>query len=215
VRLIRLLLAEDQTLVRQGLKGLLQLAPDMEVVAEACDGEEALDLIPKVKPDVVLLDIRMPKVDGLGVLRGLSGRGVLPPTLVLTTFDEDDLLFDALRAGAKGFLLKDVTLEQLTEAIRCLASGGSLIQPALTERTRRTQAHLPHAFEKHERPEPLTERERDVLRMLAGGYSNREIATALHMAEGTVKNHASSNFAKFGVRDRTRAVLRALELGLL
>lgn len=145
----------------------------------------------------------------------MSSASELTPTLVLTTFDEDDLLFEALRAGAKGFLLKDVTLEQLTEAIRCLAAGGSLIQPALTDRTRRSQARLPHTFESIHRPEPLTERERDVLRLLAGGYSNREIGTALGMAEGTVKNHASSIFAKLGVRDRTRAVLRALELGVL
>jgi len=211
---IRVLLAEDQTLVRQGLVSLLALAPDIEVVGEAADGQEALDLALKVKPDVLLLDIRMPKVDGLGVLNGLFALNALPPTLILTSFDDDELLFETLSRGARGYLLKDVSLDQLTGAIRTLAAGGDLFQPALTERTRR--AVLPHPrFEALQSPDRLTEKETAVLRFLAGGYSNREIGEALGITEGTTKNHLSSILSKLGVRDRTRAVLKALELGWL
>lgn len=212
--MIRVLLAEDQTLVRQGLVSLLALAPDIEVVGEAADGQEALDLALKVKPDVMLLDIRMPKVDGLGVLNGLFALNALPPTLILTSFDDDELLFETLSRGARGYLLKDVSLDQLTGAIRTLAAGGDLFQPALTERTRR--AALPQQrFEALQAPERLTEKETAVLRFLAGGYSNREIGEALGITEGTTKNHLSSILSKLGVRDRTRAVLKALELGWL
>jgi DNA-binding NarL/FixJ family response regulator len=212
---IRVLLAEDQTLVRQGLVSLLALAPEIEVVGQAADGQEALDLVLALKPDVLLLDIRMPKVDGLGVLKGLFALKALPPTLILTSFDDDELLFETLSRGAKGFLLKDVSLEQLTSTIRILAAGGDLYQPALTERTRRQSAIVPQRFEALQTPERLTEKETAVLRFLAGGYSNREIGDALGITEGTTKNHISSILSKFGVRDRTRAVLKALELGWL
>jgi len=212
---IRVCLVEDQTLVRKGIRSLLALAPGFEVVGEAEDGMAALELIPRLKPDVVLLDIRMPKVDGIGVLKGLRAGGSLPPTLILTTFDDDALLFEGLKAGARGFLLKDVDLDQLVTAIRTLASGGNLIQPALTERAVRSLGRREQPREELVPRERLTDREQEILRLLSGGYSNREIATALGLAEGTVKNHASSILAKLGVRDRTRAVLKALEIGYL
>jgi DNA-binding NarL/FixJ family response regulator len=211
--MIRVVLADDQTLVRQGIRSLLELASDIEVVGEAGDGEEALRLIPRARPDVVLLDVRMPKKTGLDVLRELGAAGALPPTLLLTTFDDDAVVIEAVRLGARGFLLKDVTLEQLTEAVRALARGESLIRPAVTERVLRGLQHVAHDFESLDPPDALTARERDVLRLMAGGYSNREIAEALGTAEGTVKNQASSILSKLGVRDRTRAVLKALELG--
>lgn len=212
---IHVCIVEDQTIVRQGLRSLLALTSDIAVSAEASDGNEALTVIPQTKPDVVLLDLRMPKLDGLGVLSTLGPRNLLPPTLVLTTFDDHELVLRAIRLGARGFLLKDVTLDQLSEAIRTLASGGTLIKPAVTERIVRGIDRLATDFESAPRPDALTDREREVLRMMAGGFSNREIASALGVAEGTVKNHISKVLSKLGVRDRTRAVLKGIELGLI
>jgi DNA-binding NarL/FixJ family response regulator len=212
---IRIVLVDDQTLVREGLKSLLAMVADFRVVAEADGGVAALELVPAERPDVVLLDLRMPDLDGLEVLRRLGESGALPPTLVLTTFDEDALLLEAVRRGARGFLLKDVTLERLAAAIRTVAAGGILLQPALTERILKAALAAGHDFESLAHPDPLTDRELDVLRLMTGGYSNREIADTLHVAEGTVKNHISNILSKLGVRDRTRAVLRGLEMGLV
>jgi DNA-binding NarL/FixJ family response regulator len=213
--LIRVVLVEDQMLVRLGIRSLLELTEDIRAAGEAADGEEALRVIEETKPDVVLLDMRMPKLDGVGVLRALGERGTFPPTLILTTFDDDELVFEGLRAGAKGFLLKDVSLERLTNAIRQLASGGSFIQPVVTERILRGLVQPQRNREPVAPGDRLTERETEVLRLMAGGYSNREIGAALRVGEGTVKNHISSILAKMGVRDRTRAVLKGLEAGYL
>ena len=210
---IRVFLVEDQTIVRQGLKSLLAYAGDLEVAGEAADGEAAIEAVAKAAPDVMLLDIRMPKKNGLEVLEALSSRGRLPPTLILTTFDDDALLFDALKAGARGFLLKDVTFERLTDAIREVARGGRLIQPGMTDRAIRSLAESPRTFEASEVPEPLTAREREVLRLFSAGLSNREIGEALGVVEGTVKNHVHNILQKLGVRDRNRAMLKAIELG--
>ena len=213
--MIRVCIVEDQTIVRQGLRSVLQLVPDIEVIAEAADGEEAVETIERVEPDVVLLDLRMPKLDGVGVLRRLRERGHLPRALVLTTFDDDTLLFDAVRAGAKGYMLKDVSLERLADAIRRVAAGETTIEPVMTERIFRSLERQRPEFEASELPEPLTERETNIVKLLAGGYSNREIADLLNITEGTVKNHISSLLSKLGVRDRTRAVLKAIDLGLI
>jgi len=210
---IRVFLVEDQTIVRQGLKSLLAYAGDLEVAGEAADGEAAIEAVAKAAPDVMLLDIRMPKKNGLEVLEALSSRGRLPPTLILTTFDDDALLLDALKAGARGFLLKDVTFERLTDAIREVAGGGRLIQPGMTDRAIRSLAESPRTFEASEVPEPLTAREREVLRLFSAGLSNREIGEALGVVEGTVKNHVHNILQKLGVRDRNRAMLKAIELG--
>jgi DNA-binding NarL/FixJ family response regulator len=212
---IRIVLVDDQTLVRQGIRSLLELAADIAIVAEAGDGDEALAAIAREKPDVVLLDVRMPKKNGLDVLRELKTKDAVPPVILLTTFDDDEALLSAVRAGAKGYLLKDVSLERLTDAIRAVAAGGTVIRPAVTERVLRGLDHMPRDFDALSPPEPLTKREIEVLRLMAGGYSNREIADALGTAEGTVKNHASSILSKLGVRDRTRAVLKAIELGYI
>ena len=213
--MIRVCLVEDQTIVREGLRALLKLIPDITVAAEASDGEEAIGVIEREKPDVVLLDLRMPRLDGVGLLRALRERGTLPPSLILTTFDDDAMLFEAVRAGAKGWLLKDVSLDRLTSAIRTLASGGTCIEPVITERIVRALDGSAVSFESADLPEPLTDREKTILRFLAGGYSNREISELLKISDGTVKNHISSVLAKLGVRDRTRAVLLAIDLGLI
>ncbi|MBK9062969.1 MAG: response regulator transcription factor [Acidobacteria bacterium] len=213
--MIRVVLVEDQTLVRQGLRSLLELTGEAEVVGEAATSDEALELIPAVRPDVVLLDMRLPGKSGLDVLRGLSTAGFLPPTLVLTTFDDDALLLEAVRAGARGYLLKDVTFEQLTDAIRRLARGETFLQPAVTRQATASLERFPAHTDGFETPEALTAREREALRLMAGGYSNREIASAMGLSEGTVKNHVSSVLLKLGVRDRTRAVLKGLAEGLI
>jgi DNA-binding NarL/FixJ family response regulator len=214
---IRVAIVDDQMLIRQGLRALLELVPELVVAAEASDGVEALDMLGRVPVDVVLVDVRMPRLDGLGVVRGLSARAAgghrVPSAIVLTTFDDDDVLLDMVRAGAKGWLLKDVSLGVLASAIHSVAAGGTMIRPQLTERVLRGLEGAPR--DRTAPASPLTARELEVLRLMAGGYSNREIADALGAAEGTVKNHASSILSKLGVRDRTRAVLTAIERGLI
>lgn len=211
--MIRVLIADDQMLIRQGIRTLLEMDRDVSVVGEATDGIETVDSVMSTPVDVLLLDIRMPGRDGIEVLRTLSARNALPPTLILTTFDDSDVVLDGIRAGARGFLLKDVSYQQLVAAIRAVAGGATVFQPAVTERLLR--AGSTRHIEAEARGEGLTAREAEVVGLMAAGYSNREIAQALGVAEGTVKNHVSSVLAKFGVRDRTRAVLKALETGQL
>jgi DNA-binding NarL/FixJ family response regulator len=213
--MIRVCVVDDQTLVRHGIRSLLELVNDIEVVAEATDGEDALGVIRDSHPDVVLLDVRMPRKSGLDVLQALKESNELPPTIILTTFDDQTVVLEGIRRGAKGFLLKDVSLDQLVNAIRTLAAGGTLIQPAITERIVKSVEHAANDFPSSEFPDPFTGREVEVLRLMTGGHSNREIAEALHVAEGTIKNHVSNILSKMGVRDRTRAVLKALEHGYL
>jgi DNA-binding NarL/FixJ family response regulator len=212
---MRVFLVEDQELVREGIRNLLALDRGIDVVGTASDGEEALSAIPKSGADVVLLDLRLPKVSGLEVLRRLGAAECLPPVIILTTFDDEAAVVEGLRAGARGYLLKDISLEELVDAIRTVASGGTAVRPVVSERVVRgleaTETGFPHL----DPPAPLTEREVDVLRLMTGGYSNREIARALNVAEGTVKNHVSSILSKLGVRDRTRAVLQAVKAGYL
>ena len=171
--MISVCLVDDQTLVRQGVRSLLDLAPDIRVVAECADGAQAVAEIPRVQPDVVLLDLRMPNMSGLEVLQALSARGVLPPTIILTTFDDDQLVLQGLKAGARGYLLKDVSLEQLVEAVRTVAAGGSLVAPMVTQRLMAGVARMQNQFTSLEQPDPLTERETEILRLLSGGYSNK------------------------------------------
>ncbi|HLZ83437.1 MAG TPA: response regulator transcription factor [Caulobacteraceae bacterium] len=203
--MIRVFLVDDQTLVRDGVRSLLSLLPDIEVVGEAADGVEALVLIPNAAPDVVLLDIRMPGLDGLSVLRQLAPSETAH-FIVLTTFDDADALFEGCRAGARGFLLKDVSLEQLATTIRAVVEGRTVLQPSITESLLRnlpTPGLAPA-------DEPLTEREREVVRLMAGGFSNREIGEMLGLSTGTVKNHVSRLLLKLDARDRTSAVLKAI-----
>lgn len=213
--MIRVLFAEDQTIVRRGIVALLALTSDIRVVGEAEDGLAAQALAARESFDVALLDIRMPGLSGIELVRLWSQEMRELPAVLLTTFDEDPLFLEAVQAGARGFLLKDVSVERLADVIRAVARGEMLLQPALTERTTRIIRELGNSFDRIESPQKLTPRERSILRLIAGGYSNREIADTLHMSEGAVKNHASSILLKLGARDRTRAVLRGIELGLL
>ena len=210
----RVVVVDDQTLVRAGIRTLLDIA-DVEVVGEADDGLAALDVIADTSPDVVLLDLRMPQYDGLWTLARLAETDHPPPVLVLTTFDEDTLVLDALRAGARGYMLKDVTVDQLTRAVGILADGGTFIAPSITDRMLRAIGQVPVRDDSVGPVQDLTDREGEVLRLMAEGYGNREISRVLFLAEGTVKNHVSTILLKLGARDRTNAVLRALHLGLL
>ncbi|PSL00232.1 LuxR family two component transcriptional regulator [Murinocardiopsis flavida] len=211
----RVVVVDDQTLVRHGIRSLLEIT-EVAVVGEADDGRAALNVIAATEPDVVLLDLRMPRFDGIWTLARLRERGIDVPVLVLTTFDDDTLVLDALRAGARGYLLKDVTLEQLTRAVHTLAEGGTLIAPSITDRLLRAIRSGPSPVGPDAPPvQSLTERELEVLRLVAAGYGNREISEALFLAEGTVKNHVSMILLRLGARDRTNAVLRALHEGLL
>ena len=212
---ISVCLVDDQTLVRQGIRSLLELSDDICVIAEAGDGMQAIERIPQARPDVVLLDMRMPGMTGLDVLNALAAKHALPPTIILTTFDDDQLVLAGLKAGARGYLLKDVSLEQLVDAVKVVAAGGSLVAPVVTQRLLSGLERMQNDFVSLERPDPLTDRETEILRLMAGGYSNKEIANSLNVAEGTVKNHVSNILSKLGVRDRTRAVLKAFEIGIV
>lgn len=213
--MIKVLLVDDQNLVRQGLQALLEIAAGIEVIGEAESGCKAIEMVAELQPDVMLLDMRMPNMSGLDVLHHLSEQQQLPPTIILTTFDDEELILAGVKAGAKGYLLKDVPLEELVDGIKQVADGKTIVRPQITERILKGVDGLKNKFISLERPEPLTNRETEILRLMAGGHSNKEIANSIFVAEGTVKNHVSNILSKLGVRDRTRAVLKALELGLI
>ena len=213
---IRLLLVDDQLLFREGLRTLLSLQPDFEVVGEAPNGQNALTQAAQLNPDVVLMDLRMPVLDGVAATRQLRVELPAVRVIMLTTFDDDEYIFDGLRAGALGYLLKDTPSEKLFEAIRAAARGESFLQPSIAAKVVAEFSRL--TAEKPKTPEliePLSEREIEILKRLANGASNKEIAGALFITEGTVKNYVTSILGKLGVRDRTQAALRARELGLM
>lgn len=214
---IRLMLVDDQRLMRDGLRTILELEPDLVVVAEAENGRQALEQYAAHQPEVVLMDIRMPEMDGVEATRQLVAGDSNALIIILTTFDDDQYVFEGLRAGALGYLLKDVSGEELAEAIRTVNSGGALIEPSVARKMVAEFARIaPVSKAQTERlVEPLTEREGEVLRLLAQGLTNREIAQRAHLAEGTVKNYVSAILNKIGARDRTQAALLAQELGLL
>jgi DNA-binding NarL/FixJ family response regulator len=211
---IDVLLADDQALVRDGFRALIDREPDLRVVAEAVDGVEAIAQTRRHRPAVVLMDIRMPTIDGLTATARVLALPEPPRVLVLTTFDRDDWVYEALRAGASGFLLKDVRGRQLTDGIRTVAAGEALLAPSVTRRL--IEQFVSRA---PERPPPslpdLTERERDVLRLLAGGLSNAEIAETLVIGHSTVKTHVNRLLTKLGLRDRAQAVVYAYESGFV
>ncbi|ARU55387.1 two-component system regulatory protein [Oleiphilus messinensis] len=211
--MIKVVLVEDQNLVREGIKGLLALREEIQVIGEAEDGEQGLDVLRDVQPDVVLLDIRMPKKDGVQMLHAMQSEGLTIPTLVLTTFDDHDLVLACLKAGAKGYLRKDVSLDELVSAIQTLSLGQDWVQPAVTSRIEGHKAAI--AYTDAQAVQSLTSIELQVLRLIAAGYSNQEIAEALSKSVGTVRNQVSFILAKLDVRDRTRAVLKAIDLGII
>ena len=212
--MIRVLVVDDQHLVRQGICSLLALSPSVQVVGEASHGDEALALLDQLDVDVMLLDLRMPVRDGLATLQALRAQASTLPVLILTTFDDDELVLASIEAGANGFLLKDVTLTSVIDAIEAVHRGERLHQPVSLNARDRLEP-LTEKARGNNLTEPLSDREREILRLLSGGYSNKEIARALDLAEGTVKNHVSAILGKLGVRDRTRAVLKAVELQLI
>ena len=219
---IRILIVDDQRLMREGLRTLLELESDLAIAAEAEDGLAALEQYEATRPAVVLMDIRMPRLDGVEATRRLCQRWPEARVIILTTFDDDAYVFDGLRAGALGYLLKDVSGHELAEAVRKVAAGGALIEPSVARKVLAEFARLaqpdrtgPDGPALDRLPEPLSEREQGILRLLAVGANNRQIANQLFLAEGTVKNYISTILAKLGVQDRTQAALRARELGLL
>jgi DNA-binding NarL/FixJ family response regulator len=216
--MISVLLVDDQTLVRSGIRGLLELSADIRVVAEADDAASAMQALQQRAYDIMLLDNRMPGETGVELLERMRTQCIAVPAIMLTTFDDDESLLRSLRAGAKGYLLKDISFERLCEAIRQVATGGTMFRPALSERVERSLANerLDHTETRPlEGLEHLTRREIEILALMAGGLSNREIADSLGTSEGTIKNHVSNVLAKLGVRDRVRAVLKAIDRGYL
>ena len=223
--MIKVLLVDDQTLIRQGIRLLLEIEPDIQVVGQAANGREALQHVETLHPDVVLMDVRMPEMDGVAATRLLSERFPEVKVIILTTFEDDETVFEGLKAGARGYLLKDISSEEMAQAVRKVAAGEALIQSRITRKVLAEFSRLAAASDRQPLPRqragiqtlpvPLTEREQEVLQALARGLSNREIADQLVITEGTVKNHVSSLIDKMGVRDRTQAVLKGQELGLI
>ena len=214
---LRVLLVDDQQLMREGLRTLLEMEKDIEIVGEAADGAEAVQAFERCTPDVVLMDIRMPKMDGVEATRRIRGKWPEARILMLTTFDEDELVFAAVRVGARGYLLKDLSGAELAAAVRDVAKGGAALQTGVARKVIDAFARQAQPGPGPERHlvEPLSGRERAVLGLLARGLSNKEIAEQLFLAEGTVKNHVSTILQKIDARDRTQAALKARELGLL
>ena len=213
--MIRVLVADDQALIRDSFRLILDLEPDIEVVGEAGDGREAVAQVRALQPDVVLMDVRMPVLDGLGATAELRRAGSSARVLILTTYDADEYLYDAMRAGACGFLLKDVRRGQLADAVRTVAAGDSLLHPALTRRLVERFVQGPPPGGRPTVLDALTEREVEVLRLVGRGLSNAEIAAELFVGEATVKTHLGHVFTKLGLRDRVQAVVTAYESGLI
>ncbi len=217
---IRILLVDDQSLFREGLRTILSVQSEFEVVGEAANGEEALQLAATFQPEVVLMDLRMPVLDGVAATRRLHQVQPLCRVIVLTTFDDDEYVFEGLRAGAIGYLLKDVDSAKLFEAIRAAARGDTFLQPSVAakvvaEFNRLSTQTAPTPARPQPLVEPLSERELEILRLVATGANNREISAALFITEGTVKNHLTNILGKLEVRDRTQAAFKARELGLI
>ena len=213
--MLKVLLVDDQKLIRDGIKSLLGLSGKVEVIAECADGSTVVQACRQYQPEVILLDLSMPLMNGVQTLAALQQAGINTPVLILTTFDEHELVLKSISLGARGFLLKDVSLDTLVDAISTLAGGGSWFAPNITERLLANVRAGNSDFSMPAQLEPLTDKELQILQLMAAGYSNKEIATALYKSEGTVKNQCSAILSKLGVRDRTRAVLLALELGLI
>jgi DNA-binding NarL/FixJ family response regulator len=213
---VRVIIADDQELVRTGFRAILGSEPDIEVVGEAGDGRQAIEVARQLLPDVVLMDIRMPVLDGLAATRSIvTGPDSKPRVLILTTFDLDEYVYEALRSGASGFMLKDNPADQLVTAIHVVAKGEALLAPSVTRRLISEFAHGQQPTTRPERLELLTDRESEVLKLVARGLSNAEISEVLYVAETTVRTHVGHILTKLGLRDRVQAVVLAYETGLI
>jgi DNA-binding NarL/FixJ family response regulator len=217
MKVIKILLVDDQPLFREGLRTLLSVHSDFDVIGEAGNGEEALRLVRSLRPSVVLMDLQMPVLDGVAATRRLHEEQPGCRVIVLTTFDDDEMVFDGLRAGAVGYFLKDAPSEKLAEAIRVAARGETFLQPSVAAKVVAEFARLSRKTTESSNSltEPLSERELEILRLIAKGASNREIAGTLFLAEGTVKNHVTNILGKLDVRDRTQAAIKAKDSGLI
>jgi DNA-binding NarL/FixJ family response regulator len=218
--MIKILLVDDQQLIRQGIQYLLETESDLKVVGHASTGIEAIRVAEEFKPDVILMDIRMPEMDGVQATREILKKNPGIGIIILTTFDDDEYIFEGLKAGARGYFLKDISSDEMAEAVRTVASGGALIQPSITRKvlsefSRLAANPISGKNSQHNLEEPLTDREMDVLITLSQGLSNKEISEKLFITEGTVKNHVSNIIAKLNVRDRTQAIIKAQEIGLI
>ena len=207
-KIMNVALIDDQQLVRQGIAGLLALSDDINILWQAENGEQGLLKLNEQQPDVLLLDIRMPKLSGIELVNILRSQGNTLPILMLTTFDDSELFMQSLQAGANGFLLKDVSLEKLVNAVKTLADGGFIAEPVVMKQVNK-------GFDVSPILEKLSEKELQIIKLMAGGFSNKEIAASIFLAEGTIKNHVSNILAKLNTRDRTRAVLIALNEGII
>lgn len=213
--MIRIVVVEDETLFRLGLQRLLSLSPDIVSVGEASDGEEALRVVAKLEPDVVIMDVHLPKVSGIAALQKLRESGDNTPVILISTFDDEDSFLLGMRAGASAFLRKDVSLETLTQTVHSALRGERVFLPFVTAKALNGLTSVKPAFGSANLPSPITKREIEVVRLMAAGLSNKEIGDALKTSEATIKAHVSSILSKLGVRDRTRAVLKSLELGYI
>ena len=212
---ISLLIVDDQQLLREGIRILLNREEDLTVVGEASDGQEAVDVYVKLRPDVVLMDVQMPKFNGVDAIRSIHGKDPQAKVIILTTFDDDEYVFEGMRAGALGYLLKTMSGNELAAAVRTVHQGGALLEPTVARKVMAEFTRKPNTFTDSKLTEPLSRRELEVLGFLAEGLSNRKIASRLNLAEGTIKNYVSSLMGKLNAQDRTQAALRSRELGLV
>lgn len=212
--MIKVLICDDQAIARHGLQMILASAPDLEVIGQAVDGQEAVDLVPKLEPDVVLMDLKMPRMNGVQATRWIRRHHPGVQVLVLTTYDADEWVFDAVRAGANGYVLKDTPPEELLRAVRDAAEGRTPVDPAVAGKLFKTVADKPEP-QMDQLIEPLSARELEIVRLMAGGMTNAEIGAELFLSEGTIRNYISTILSKMGVKDRTQAVVTAIRYGLI
>lgn len=212
---IKILIADDQKLIREGLKVLLEMEEDFEVIGEAANGKEAVDLYIKLRPDVVLMDIQMPVMNGVEAIKKIKEIDEFSKIIILTTFDDDQYVFDGLKSGALGYILKDISIEKLSETIKTIYKGGALIEPSITKKILQELTKIETTYKIDSLLEPLSSREKEILSLMAKGLTNQEIADKLFLSVGTVKNYVTNILQKLEAKDRTEAVIKAKNMGLV
>ncbi|MBC7194572.1 MAG: response regulator transcription factor [Caldisericia bacterium] len=212
---MKILIADDQKLIREGLKVLLEMEEDFEVIGEAANGKEAVDLYIKLRPDVVLMDIQMPVMNGVEAIKKIKEIDEFSKIIILTTFDDDQYVFDGLKSGALGYILKDISIEKLSETIKTIYKGGALIEPSITKKILQELTKIETTYKIDSLLEPLSSREKEILSLMAKGLTNQEIADKLFLSVGTVKNYVTNILQKLEAKDRTEAVIKAKNMGLV